>query len=71
MTDRYSNLLCKYDPKLRELSLMDRERRNCCVDLHEDVLRQHAEKGFTEVGVDFTDDVKKIFVLPRPQQQVI
>jgi hypothetical protein len=43
-------------------------RRNYCVDLHEDVLRQHAEKGFAEVGVDFTDGgVKKIFILPQPQ----
>jgi hypothetical protein len=71
MTDRYSNLLSKYDPRLRELRLMDRARRNCCVDLHEDVLRQHAENGFAEVGVDFTDGVKKIFILPQPQPQVI
>ncbi|CAD6335504.1 unnamed protein product [Miscanthus lutarioriparius] len=71
MTDRYSNLLSKYDPKLCELSLMDRARRNCRVDLHADVLRQYTEKGFAEAGVDFTDGVKKIFVLPQPQQQVI
>jgi hypothetical protein len=35
------------------------------VDLHVDVLRQHEKKGFTEVGVDFTDGVKKIFILPQ------
>jgi hypothetical protein len=44
-------------------------RRNYCVDLHEDVLRQHAEKGFAEVGVDFTVGVKEIFILPQPQPQ--
>jgi hypothetical protein len=56
-------------PELRDLYLSAMTRRNCCVDLHEDVLRQHAEKGFTEVGVDFTDGVKKIFILPQPQPQ--
>jgi hypothetical protein len=39
-------------------------RWNYLIDLHEDVLRQHAEKGFAEVGVDFTDGVTKIFILP-------
>ncbi|EER90344.2 hypothetical protein BDA96_10G329600 [Sorghum bicolor] len=65
MTDEYYNLLSKYDPKLRDRCLMDTARRNCCVDLHYDVLRQHAEKGFAEVGVDFTGGVKKIFILPE------
>jgi len=50
MTDEYYNLLSKYDPKLRDRCLMDTARRNCCVDLHYDVLRQHAEKGFAEVA---------------------
>jgi hypothetical protein len=51
-------------PKMREGYLGNMARWNYLIDLHEDVLRQHAEKGFAEVGVDFTDGVTKIFILP-------
>jgi hypothetical protein len=52
-------------PELRDIHLSGTARRNYCIDLHEDVLRQHKLKGFAEVGVDFTDGVKKIFILPH------
>jgi hypothetical protein len=52
-------------PELRDLRQSDTARRNYCIDLHTDVLRQHEKKGFAEVGVDFTHGVKKIFILPR------
>jgi hypothetical protein len=54
-------------PKTRDLTLAAIARWNSCIDLHEDVLRQNEKKGFAEVGVDFTDGVKKIFILPQPQ----
>ena len=52
-------------PELRDLRQSDTARRNYCIVLHADVQRQHEKKGFAEVGVDFTDGVKKIFILPQ------
>lgn len=52
-------------PELRKGYLSNMARWNYLVDLQEDVVKQHAEKGFAEVGVDFTNGVKKIFILPQ------
>jgi hypothetical protein len=52
-------------PDMRDQYLQLMTRRNYCVDLHVDVLRQFKKKRFAEVGVDFTDGVKKLFILPQ------
>jgi len=52
-------------PDLRDRYLAVMTRNNYCADLHADILRQLKQKEFAEVGVDFTDGVKKLFILPQ------
>jgi len=52
-------------PDLRDCYLAVMTRNNYCTDLHADILRQLKQKEFAEVGVDFTDGVKKLFILPQ------
>ena len=55
------------EPEAVALELANITRWNYFVDLEQDCLRQHAEKGYAEVGVDFTNGIKQIFILPQPQ----
>ena len=54
------------NPEVRERFLATNAHIDYLVDLEQDCLRQHAEKGYAEIGVDYTDGVKKIFILPQP-----
>ena len=53
------------EPEAIALELENITRWNYFVDLEQDCLRQHAEKGYAEVGVDYTNGIKQIFILPR------
>ena len=54
------------NPEVRERFLATNAHIDYLVDLEQDCLRQHAEKGYAEIGVDYTDGFKKIFILPQP-----
>jgi hypothetical protein len=51
-------------PEFLASELENIARWNCFVDLEQDCLRQHEEMGYAEVGVDFTNGIKQIFILP-------
>jgi hypothetical protein len=57
------------NPEARERFLATNAHIDYLVDLEQDCLRQHAERGYAEIGVDYTDGFKKIFILPQPQTQ--
>jgi len=57
------------NPEFLASELANITRWNYFVDLEQDCLRQYAEKGYAEVGVDFTNGIKQIFILPQPQPQ--
>ena len=56
-----SDVIAAGNPKARDRFLAANALINYLVDLEQDCLRQHAE-----IGVDYTDGVKKIFILPQP-----
>ena len=57
-------------PELRETILATDRQINLLRDVQEDMLRQHAEKGFAVVGAEvFDNGLKRLFCLPLPEEE--
>lgn len=55
-------------PELRETTLAHSAQINALVDVQEDMLRQHHNKGYAKVGVErFDNGLRRLFILPEEE----